>query len=72
MTVRLCYRRGNGVASWWNNMVTEVHKVHKTPNEVWFLLRSIVEDCNGKLVHAECEIEFENNEDATAFVLRWA
>lgn len=74
MTVRLCYKTKNGVTAWWNNIFNEVYlDSRRTFDTVWPLLQARIESHRGRLVIGPAsEIEFENQEDATAFLLRWS
>jgi hypothetical protein len=48
-----------------------IHTYIKTPDGVWTMAHAILAEYNAYIVDRDY-IEFENEEDMTIFILRWA
>jgi len=59
------------VYQFWKNFMNYIHTYIKTPDGVWTMAHAILAEYNAYIVDRDY-IEFENEEDMTIFILRWA
>ena len=68
-------RTGRGQAhQFWKNFVGHIHQTTKLPDEVWNYIEKELADYNGQMAPdgRGMHILFENDCDATVFLLRWS
>lgn len=59
------------VTVFWKNFINDIHEHTVLPNPVWRMIKKRLGDYRAEIV-GEHYIQFEHEEDATLFLLRWS
>jgi hypothetical protein len=72
--IQTCYHGPDGKGHaypFWRNLIKHIHTKDKLPDAVWRQIFEEISASNGKFEEG-FYILFENDEDATMFLLRWS